>query len=282
MRRHRAKRSPGFRLLLFSTILLLPAAVLICWTFLRSRHQDSEHAKAAAVRPMPANSDSHQRLWGVAGLSLLAADPSKSQPIVYPYSVVAGGVRDTKELRSEMAKDPVVASHYSDFNVSRSRIIELKSEKLAFVSYRIGNDVFWTRKKLRLARGEKLITDGVNSARTRCGNRISEAPHLETSPAEPSSEVLDTPLQAFTATPTPGPLAGASSSSPPVLEPPIIVVPGGSPDRALVPPIIVVPGGSPDGPSVPGPTPTPVPEPSTLLLVSSGVAYLLYRKSLKK
>ncbi len=210
---------------------------------------------------MPANSNSHQRLLGVAAFPLLAADSGKSPPIVYPYSVVVGGVRDTKELRSVMAKDPVVASHYSDFNVSRSRIIKLKSEKLAFVSYRIGNEVFWTRKKLRLAKGEKLITDGVNSARMRCGNRISEAPHLETSPAEPSSEVLDTPLQAFTATPTPAPLAGARGSSPSVVVPPILVVPGGSPDR---------------------PAPTPVPEPSTLLLVSSGVAYLLYRKSLKK
>jgi hypothetical protein len=147
--------------------------------------------------------------------------------------------------------------------------MELKSVKLAFVSYRIGNEVFWTRKKLRLAKGEKLITDGVNFARTRCGNRISETPHPETSPAEPSSEELDTPLQAFTPTPTTAPLAGARGSSSRVVVPPIIVVPGGG-------------SGSSDHTSVPGPTPTPVPEPSTLLLVSSGVGYLLYRKSPKK
>ncbi len=202
-------------------------------------------------------------------MPLLADDSNKSQRIAYPYSVVARGVRNAKELRSVMAKDPVVARHYSDFKVSKSRIIELKSVKLAFVSYRIGSDVFWTRKKLRLAKGEKLITDGVNFARTRCGNRISETPRPETSPAEPSSEELDTPLQAFTPTPTTAPLAGARGSSPWVVVPPIIVVPGGG-------------GGSSDHTSVPSPTPTPVPEPSTLLLVSSGVGYLLYRKSPRK
>jgi hypothetical protein len=37
-----------------------------------------------------------------------------------------------------------------------------------------------------LHRGEKLVTDGFNLARVRCGNRLSEVPLLPVSPAQPA------------------------------------------------------------------------------------------------
>ncbi len=48
--------------------------------------------------------------------------------------------------------------------------------KLVYVSYRIGNKVFWTKHKLALRKGEAMLSDGTNMARTRCGNRISVLP----------------------------------------------------------------------------------------------------------
>src|SRR6185295_11668074 len=38
--------------------------------------------------------------------------------LVYPYSVVAGGVHQRDELHRAVAQDRVVAEHYADFDVS--------------------------------------------------------------------------------------------------------------------------------------------------------------------
>lgn len=113
---------------------------------------------------------------------------------VYPYSIVPGGVLEPDELRNAVFQDSLVAEHFSDFDLSRSRVVKLVSAKTAYVSYRLKNKVFWTKKKVKLAKGETLISDGKNFARTRCANRISETAPAITSPLEPSAKVLDTPL----------------------------------------------------------------------------------------
>ena len=93
-----------------------------------------------------------------------------------------------------LLKDGVVAAHFSDFRVARSRLVDLKGDKEAYVSYRIGDKVYWTKKRVRLAKGEKLITDGINYARSRCGNRISEVSQAPTSAEEPTHALLDMPI----------------------------------------------------------------------------------------
>lgn len=215
---------------------------------------------------------STQKLW----FGLLASPPTGHRSnnfgrVVYPYSVIAGGVRGGQELKEAISKDPVVAGHYASFKSDRARIAELPAEKAVYVSYRIGHEVYWTKKKIRLVRGEKLITDGENYARARCGNRISEAPQANTSPEEPSPKILETPVEPLSEEIT-GELIGPRPYD---LEPPISLPPGG----LLVPIIPVVPIGGGSGPNG-GPTPpnhpvppvTPVPEPGTLLLVVSGLA----------
>jgi len=114
--------------------------------------------------------------------------------LIYPYSVIPGGVRSVQELKLAILADHSTASHYSDFDFSKFRIIRLEAAKTAYVAYRVNNEIFWTKKKLKLRSGEELITDGVHYARLRCGNRISEDPHGETSPKEPPPDLLDTPL----------------------------------------------------------------------------------------
>ena len=113
---------------------------------------------------------------------------------MYPYSVIPGGAQNGSELASEINRDPVVAAHYSSFNVEKARAVAVRNESLVHVSYRINNKVFWTAKKVKLAQGERLITDGQNLARSRCGNRVSVLAQAPTSPDEPPAEVLDTPL----------------------------------------------------------------------------------------
>jgi hypothetical protein len=127
----------------------------------------------------------------------------KRQRRVYPFSIVAGGVHGREELAVAMSRDSLVERHYSDFDVSKTRVAKLAAPKTGFVSYRLNNKVYWTKNKITLPRGEEVLTDGVNYARTRCGNRISENEPGETSALEPPPEALDTPTEDLIATELP-------------------------------------------------------------------------------
>jgi hypothetical protein len=126
------------------------------------------------------------------------SETSRSQkgPAVYPYSVVSGGVRDAAALQHAVSHDPVVAAHYADFKLANARVARLPAPKTAYVSYRIGNRVYWTRNTVKLAGGEEVITDGEHYVRVRCANRIADSPQGETSPVEPPEAVLDQPEDA--------------------------------------------------------------------------------------
>lgn len=119
---------------------------------------------------------------------------ASQQRVVYPYSVVRGGVRNGEELAREMDRDPVVAAHFAGFDTVEARIERVRDDKMVHVSYRIKDQVFWTAKKVKLPQGENVITDGTTLARTRCGNQVSGEQQLPVSPDEPPAEVLDTPV----------------------------------------------------------------------------------------
>jgi hypothetical protein len=113
---------------------------------------------------------------------------------VYPYSIIPGGIRSGSELEQAIARDPLVAAHYGDFNVTEARIVTLEKPRLAYVSYRLDNRIFWTRRMLVLRAGETLLTDGEHFARTRCGNRLSKHPRAQVSKFEPPPAAFDKAL----------------------------------------------------------------------------------------
>lgn len=113
---------------------------------------------------------------------------------VYPYSVIPGGVRTVPEFKEALLRDRVAAAHYAGFDISRSRVLELKVAKTAYVSYRIKDRVFWTSRTVRLLQGEPVITDGVHYARARCGNRIANVIQGEQWAYEPTESEMDDPV----------------------------------------------------------------------------------------
>jgi hypothetical protein len=112
---------------------------------------------------------------------------------LFPFSVVPGGVESARELSNAIVNDPVVAKHYVGFNAGTARVVTLNQDLLAYVSYRIGGDIFWTKKQITLHKNETVINDGNIVARTRCGNRVSETFQLPISTREPSPQALDAP-----------------------------------------------------------------------------------------
>ncbi len=114
---------------------------------------------------------------------------------IYPYSVVPGGVEDVNELKWVAEHDPIVGAHYAGFNYARAQVVRLTLARTVYVSYRIGNHIYWTRRRITLKKGEKLITDGRMTARTRCANRVEETPQQqEAKVTEPAPEKFDEPL----------------------------------------------------------------------------------------
>jgi hypothetical protein len=219
---------------------------------------------------------------------------------VYPYSVVAGGVKDAQELKWAAEHDPVVARHYAGFDYEHARVVRLALARTAYISYRIGNKVYWTRHRVTLQKGEAVITDGKMIARTRCANRVEEVPQQATSTSEPPVAKFDEPVN---------PAAGTADQGPPVPFLSALQNRPGVPGLGPAPPLSLydpfgsgtwIPIAPPPLPGLCGPgkskTPVPVgtkkkgnpcgsggggggevPEPGTWLLVASGLGVMFWK-----
>jgi hypothetical protein len=112
---------------------------------------------------------------------------------IYPYSIIRGGAYSAGELREALDRDPVAAQHYLIFHRSSVHITESSFSEPVYLSYRVGDAIYWTSRPVRLPRGETLLTDGASYARARCGNRISQTPRTPVNDTEPAPETLNTP-----------------------------------------------------------------------------------------
>ena len=112
---------------------------------------------------------------------------------VYPLSVISGGVYSSEELARSRRIDSVVAKHYAGFGNSVS-VRKTVQDTYMYVSYRKNDEVYWTKTKHRIPRGEYVVTDGKSFARARCGNRLSALPQEPVMNAgEPGEDRLDKP-----------------------------------------------------------------------------------------
>ena len=176
---------------------------------------------------------------------------------IYPFSVIPGGVYDSKELAQTVQLDPWLGEHYRDIQIENLIAVRTQSPMQAFVSFRQGKQIYWTSKVLTIPRGELVLTDGQHMIRSRCGNRIQQkspeyAVHSTAMTEQMQALIMDAPLPS---------IADLPASLQPVLSPGVVV--GDiwkDPENQLA----------------------GTPEPGTLILFSSGALCLLLLAGLKK
>ena len=188
-RTHRHRRNRLIRRFCLAAVLALVTASASTVLFnyygpsFRSRQSSPSTIEQSELR---AESD--------ASLQNVLSQAQLSRP-VYPYSVVPGGVEDAKELKWVAEHDPIVAAHYAGFDYNHAQVVRLTLARTVYMSYRIGNHIYWMRRRVTLHKGEKLITDGRITARGRCANRVEEKPQQQASPNEPAPEKFDQPVR---------------------------------------------------------------------------------------
>jgi hypothetical protein len=129
-----------------------------------------------------------------AGVGVAPAQKPKQK--VFPWSVVSGGVDSATAMRAAMQEDPVVEAHYAGLNPAFFQAEVLPAKRQGYVSYRIRDKIYWTRKKVTLQTGETVLSDGQFLVRGRCGNLISATPREPVAPAamEPEEPAMDQPV----------------------------------------------------------------------------------------
>jgi hypothetical protein len=261
-RSKRARHKTIARMLTWTALLLLAGGGFL----IVRQFAFPGHAHAPAVRTV-ATAPSHAQ-----GLKVLASEPADATAPTGLYSVIPGGVHSEKQLAEVLAHDPIVAKHYAKFDLQKLRFVRLNHGREAYVSYRLGNMIFWTNHKIALFAGETLLTDGVHYARARCGNRVSEVPKQPTSSFEPSDLALAQPILH---------LLPGSFKFPPIgagihMLPTGVGVATGLGGGPVFPVVFIPPGGGGSGGTPvyppPGDEPLPTPEPGTLLLFATGLA----------
>ena len=269
-----------------AALVIITIIVGTCWQIAaRYFASSSPHASRGLPDSSWTRSNVRKDLALMAARSARSNKVSAPSPNVYPYSVLPGGVKDAEGLRAAAARDSIVRRHYAHFDFNHARLVRASEAREVYLSYRIRDTIFWTRRKIRLQLGELLLTDGNITARARCGNQISDIAKPEVSDEEPSEDVLDEPVAQV----EPGPSFPARA----LLAPPDLPVGTPNPPQLLtgvfffpyVPIGVPVPSGicPSNEQDIRGhcrhkrPRPPVVPEPSTMVLISSGLALILWR-----
>jgi hypothetical protein len=190
--RHRHRRPSRKRAATkFLVALLFAATAAITWQFARQQPASSMSYVRPEFKGIKLNEPDAALSADRAYSSLLDSRPGRP---VYLHSVIPGGVESAEELRQAMEHDPVVAQQFAGFDFQRAHLVQVSEKQSMHVAYRMGQQVYWTRKKVTLHPGETLISDGKIVARTRCGNRIATIPLGPPALTEPADADINQPL----------------------------------------------------------------------------------------
>jgi hypothetical protein len=122
---------------------------------------------------------------------LLARRSERPLRPIYRFSIVRGGTYSATELHEAAQTDSAVGRHYDGMAFERVQATTVTEPRRVHVSYRVGNQIYWTKHKVTLKPGEATLTDGKFEVRARCGNGISDRPMLPTLEDEPDISEFD-------------------------------------------------------------------------------------------
>lgn len=168
------------------SLFLLTTVLTSAWVLRQAPRTTANLPVPAEWSPKPS-----ENLSILAGPGRAAFSIRKPSHPVYRYSVVPGGAHSIPELREAIYRDRIVAQHYAGFRYEQARVVTLARPQLVYLSYRKNGAIYWTGKRHQLPAGEKVITDGKIVARTKCANRIEVRKQLGTAPAEPTMAELE-------------------------------------------------------------------------------------------
>lgn len=114
--------------------------------------------------------------WETSAHLLTASSKQHPAHPVFPFSLVSGGVYSPAELQRAMGTSDSLRAHYKNFDFKHVRLMRIKNNTPAFVSYRKDGKIFWTKRKLTVHAGELILADGHYLVRARCANQISFVP----------------------------------------------------------------------------------------------------------
>jgi hypothetical protein len=262
----------------FLVWLLFAATAAITFQF--ARQQPVSRVNYSAPTAAPGDGPEFQDDKTSPALSTESwAVESRAVRPVYRYSLIPGGVESLEELQKAMQRDPVVAKHFQGFDFQRAHLVRVSETQSMHVAYRLGDKVYWTRKKVSLHPGETLISDGKITARTRCGNRVATAPLGAHGLLDPYEGDLDRPLLASAmVTPEVEVQPDVTAAALPTPMPDVANALQPTKNRKRMLPLLFLPlAGFPGGGGSSHEPLAVAPEPGTLLLVSSGLAGVYWR-----
>lgn len=149
------------------------------------------YSRLSTHRTPARNPDAGDRVAQSAAPPVRAAFSRRLGRPVYKYSVIPGGAYSPEELVQALDSDAVAARHYAVFRRAALRTEPSRFAQPVYLSYRVGDAVYWTRRPVALPPHEPLLTDGANFARARCGNRVAVTPQLPVQAASPAPGVLE-------------------------------------------------------------------------------------------
>lgn len=186
-------------------------------------------------------------------------------------------IHSISDFRKTVSGDPVLKTHFADFDWDNAQMGKLEKSIRAYVDYRKNDTIFRKKTPIVLPAGDEYITDGNVKVRTNCCNSYyTPMNELDAEPAAGPSQLQLPPVASM----SPEPMQTLTLSQPQQITP--LAAVGGSPAAIPSPPPVSPPPGY-DPPANSPQSPHQTPLPAAAWIFGTGLVILIgLRKKFKK
>lgn len=195
------------------------------------------------------------------------------------HAVTCGGVKGIEDLHKLMSSSTFAAGAYGKFDFHSARVTTLPSDVWTYVSYRIGDKLYYTKKPRLVKKGEPILEDANGMViLMRCGNVLELGPQPEINDYEPG-DIYPPAVEGLPAGPPVETTELIPPSIPTVPGYPVAPPEGGGTPYYPYPVGCCFTGGGGTPPSTP---PVSTPEPSGLALMALGLLTIFTIRAVKR